>query len=118
MFPTKFPLSWVFGQKRKGKTDFQYGHHGGHNIATMVAILDLRSEQFKLFLIYKSPKYFLSSFKSIGLSIQEKHKINFQDDSHGSHLRFPFETILAIFDLQVTQMLPTKYFESMGPGGG
>ena len=35
-------------------------------------------------------------------------KIDFQDDHHGSHLGFPIETILAIFDLQVTPMLPTK----------
>ena len=49
---------------------------------------------------------FLASLESIGLSVQEKHKINFQD---GGHLGFPIGTILAMFDLQVTQMLLTKY---------
>ena len=39
----------------------------------------------------------------------EKGKIDFQDGGHGSHLGFPIETILAIFDLQVTPMLPTKF---------
>ena len=43
----------------------------------------------------------------IGLSVQEKKpKIDFQD---GNHLRFPIRTIFAIFDLQVTLMLPTKF---------
>ena len=36
-------------------------------------------------------------------------KIDFQDGDHGSHLGFPIGTILAIFDLQVTPMLPTKF---------
>ena len=35
--------------------------------------------------------------------------MNFQDGCQGSHLGFPTETILAIFDLQVTTMLPTKF---------
>ena len=48
-----------------------------------------------------------SKFGSIGLSVQvKKRKIDFQD---GDHLGFPIETILAIFYLQVTPMLPTKY---------
>ena len=50
---------------------------------------------------------FLPSLESIGLSVQEKkRKIDFQD---GGHLGFPIGTILAIFDLQVIPMLPTKY---------
>ena len=36
----------------------------------------------------------------------EEAKIDFQDDQH---LRFSMETILAIFDLQVTPMRPTKF---------
>ena len=45
--------------------------------------------------------------ESIGLSVQEKkRKINFQD---GGHLGFPIGTIFAIFYLQVTLMLPSKF---------
>ena len=33
-------------------------------------------------------------------------KIVFQDSSHGGHLEFP---ILAVFDVQVTPMLPIKF---------
>ena len=51
----------------------------------------------------------------MGLPIQEKKfKIDFQDGSCGSHLVFPIGTILAIFDLQVTSMILTK-FQSIGP---
>ena len=57
----------------------------------------------------ESPSCFLPSFKSIGLSVQEKkQKLDFQDGRHGRHLGFP-RTVLAIFDLQVTPMLPNKY---------
>ena len=53
---------------------------------------------------------FLAGLESIGLSVQEKkQKIDFQDGCHGSHLGFPIGTILAIFDLQVTPMLPTMF---------
>ena len=44
----------------------------------------------------------------MGLPIQEKLKTDFQDGNCGSHLGFPIGTILAIFDLQVTSMLPTE----------
>ena len=53
---------------------------------------------------------FLPSFKSICFSVQQKkRKIDFHDGPHGSHLWFPIRTILVIFDLQVTPMLPTKF---------
>ena len=53
---------------------------------------------------------FLASLESIGPSVQEKkQKIDFQDGGHGGHLGFPIGTILAIFDLQVTPMLPSKF---------
>ena len=70
----------------------------------MAAILDFRR--------------FLPSFKSIGLSVQEKRqKIDFRDGRNGDHLEFPIETILTIFDLSVTRcFLPS--FESTGFGSG
>ena len=41
------------------------------------------------------------------LDLGEEAKNRFQDGHHGGHLGFPIGTILAIFDLQVTPMLPT-----------
>ena len=59
--------------------------------------------------LYRSPDY-QTSFKSIGLSVQEKKfNIDFQD---GSHLGFLIRMILATFDLQVTSVL--RSFESIG----
>ena len=79
MLPTKFRVNWPFSSARLA--------------------------QFKLFFIYKSPQC-----ESIGLSVQEKKlNIDFQDGGHGGHLGFLIGTILAIFDLQVTLMLPTKF---------
>ena len=50
------------------------------------------------------------NFKPIALSVQEiKFKTDFQDGRHGRNLEFPIATIWAIFDLQVTPMLPTKF---------
>ena len=40
---------------------------------------------------------------------EKKRKIDFQDGCHGGHLGFPIDMILAIFDLQVTLMLPSKF---------
>ena len=38
--------------------------------------------------------------------------------SHGGYLAFPNETILAIFDLQVTLMTPTKFQVNWPLGSG
>ena len=82
----------------------------------MVAILDFRSARFSLFLIYKSPRCFLASLQAIGLLVQEKkRKIDFQD---GGHLGFPIGTTLAVFDLQVTPMLPSKFGVNWPFGSG
>ena len=77
----------------------------------ILAIFDLQVTQMlptKFRVNCKSPKCFLPSFESTGLSVQEKkRKIDFQDAScHGTHPGFTIGTILAIFDLQVTPMLP------------
>ena len=81
-------------------------------MAAMDPIWDFLSEWFELFFIYKSPRCFLPSFESIGLSVQEKkRKIDFQD---GRPLGFLIGMILAIFYLKVIPMLPTN-FKSIGP---
>ena len=46
----------------------------------------------------------------MGLSIQEtKFKIDFQARNCGGHLVFPIGMILAIFDLEVTSIILTKF---------
>ena len=46
---------------------------------------------------------------SSGEEAKKKQKKDFQDGPHGSNPGFPIGTILAIFDLPVTVMLPTKF---------
>ena len=55
--------------------------------------------------LYRSPDY-QTSFKSVGLSVQEKFNIDFQD---GGHLGFLIKMILATFYLQVTSKFPMKF---------
>ena len=44
------------------------------------------------------------------LPVQDKkQKLDFQDGRQGGHLGLGTGRILAIFDLQVTQLLPTKF---------
>ena len=65
MLPTKFQVCWPFGSEEEAQ----------NRVFKIVAILDLRLEWFKLYLIYKSPQCFLPSFKITGLSVQvEKWK--------------------------------------------
>ena len=45
-------------------------------------------------------------------------KIDFQDGGHGGRLGFPIGTILAIFALQVTLMLPSKFGVNWPFGSG
>ena len=61
--------------------------------------------------------YFLSSLESTGLSVQ-KFKTDFQDGDCGSHIGFLIRTNLAIFDLQMTLMLSTKFRDNWPVGSG
>ena len=61
---------------------------------------------------------FLANLESNDLSVQEKQKIDFQDGCHGGQLGFPIGTNLAIFDLQVTLMLPSKFGVNWSFGSG
>ena len=105
MLPVKFKRIGLSFQKKKRKIDFQDRGHLEFPIGSILAIF-----------IYKSLQCFLPSFKSNGLSVQEKKQKYFQDDGHGRHLGFPIGTILAIFDLQVTLVLP-KQFQAHWPFG-
>ena len=57
-------------------------------MAAVASIFDFRSERFELFLIYESLSYFLLSYKSINLSVQEKKKIDFQHGRYGDRLGY------------------------------
>ena len=100
MLPIKFRVNWPFSSEEEGKKRFSRWPPSW--------ISDWND--FSYFYIYKSSQSFLPIFKSTGLLVQEnKRKKEFQDGRHDGHLGFPIQTIYAILDLQVTQMLPTKF---------
>ena len=87
ILPIKFESIALSVQGKSSKQIFK--------IDAMAAIWDFLSQWFETIFIYKSPRCFLPSFESIGLSVQKKKgKIDFQD---GRHLGFPIGTILASF---------------------
>ena len=103
MLPTKFQVNWPLCSGEEAKNRFSRWQ------PWQPSWISNRND-FSNFFIYKSPRCFLPSFKSIGLSVQEKkRKVHFQDGGHGSHLEFPIGMILAVFDLQVAPMLATKF---------
>ena len=52
------------------------------------------------------------------LGLGEEAKIDFQDGCHDGLLGYPIGTILAIFDLQVTPVLPSKFGVNWPFGSG
>ena len=103
MLPTQVQVNRPFGSGEEVKNRFS------RRPPWLPSWMSNRND-FTFFLIYKSPWCFLPSFKSTSLSVQEKKwKIDFQDGHHLGHLAFPVGIILAIFDLQVTLMTPTKF---------
>ena len=102
MLPSKFGGNWPYGS-RKAKTRFS------RCLPWQPSYVSNRHDF----------RYFLPCLESIGFWVQEKkRKIDFQDGHHGSHLVFPIGMILAIFDLQVTQMLPSKFGGNWPFGSG
>ena len=81
--------------------DFQDGRHGGH--------LGFMIEMVSAVLIYQSPLCFLSSFESIGLSVQKK-----QRKIDGGHLGFPIRTFFSLFLIYKSPQSFLLRFESIG----
>ena len=96
-------------QENSGKLIFQ--------IATMTAILDFRSEKFKLFYLKVIPMLPTKFQVDWPFDTGEK-ETDFRNDGHGDHLGFPIGTILAIFNLQVSFMLPTELQDKWPFGSG
>ena len=84
----------------------------------MAAILDFQSERFSYFrsINHSDASYQVPSQLAFGFRRRSEKKI--QAGHHGGHLGFPISRILAIFDLQVTLILPTKFEVSWPFGSG
>ena len=112
MLPTKFLVNWPFGSGIEAKNRFS-------RLRPWQPSWISDRHDFSYFLINKSPWCFLLSFESIDFWVYEKkRKTDFQDGRHGSLLGFTISMILAILDLQVTPMLPTKFRANWPFGSG
>ena len=90
--PVKFRVNWPFGSGEEAKNRFSRWLLWGPSWF-------YDRHDFSYFLS-TSPRCFLPSLESTGLSVQEKkRKIDFQDGHNGGHLGILIGTILAIFDL-------------------
>ena len=104
ILPTRFPVKCPFalGEVQKRVTRW----HLGLLIEMILTV----------FFIYKLCRYFLSSFISFGILVQEKTlKTHFQDKCQ---LGFRIGLILTGFDLRVTQIFPAKFGVSWPFGSG
>ena len=100
MLPTKFGVNWPFSSGDEVKNRFSRWQPSW--------ISD--QNDFSYFWSTSHPDALYQVWSQLGFSVQEKkRKIYFQDGGHGFHLGFPIRMILAIFNLQVTLMLPTKF---------
>ena len=99
MLPTKFRVKWPFSSEEEAK----------NRLSRWPPWQPSWISHQNDFSYFWSTSH-LPSFESIGPSVQDKkRKIKFQNGCHGGHLGFLIGVILAIFDLQVIPMLPTKF---------
>ena len=91
-----FQVSWPFGS----------GEEANNSFSRQRSSWISNRNHFSYFLSISHPdaSYFVSN--QWPYSSGEETKIHFQD---GRHLGFPIGKILAVFDPQVTPMLPTKF---------
>ena len=80
-----------------------------------MAILDFRSELFSYFLSTSHPDASYQVSSQLAFWFRRSDKQIFK---YGGHLGFPIWMILAIFDLQVTLMLSSKFWVNWPFGSG
>ena len=113
MLPTKFQVSRLFISGKEGKNRFSRWQQW------QPSWISDRIDYISFFvIIYKSPDASFQVQVSWPLSSGEEAKTRFSRWPHDRHLGFPIGTILAIFELQVTLMLSTKFWISWHFGSG
>ena len=106
IFPTKFWVNWPLCLKEAVQNRYSRWQRWRPSWIS-------DRNNFTYFLSTTSPQYNLASFESIGLSVQEKFKIDFQDGGHGGKFRFPFRAI----GLSVQEKKFKKDFQDCYYGG-
>ena len=109
MLPTKFQVNWPFSSGKGAKNRFSRWWPSWIS----------HQNDFSYFwsTSYPHASYQVSSQMPFWFRRWSK-KFGFQDGCHGSHLGFLIRMTLAMFDLQVTLMLPTKFQVNWAFGSG
>ena len=105
MLPTKFRVNWPFGSGEEAKNRFSRwppSWFSDQNYFSYSWSTNHPDASYQLTLRFR----------------KRSKKKKFQDGHHGGHFGFPIGMILAIFDLQVTPMLPTKFRVNWPFGSG
>ena len=111
MLPTPFQVSWPFGSGEEEKNRFLRWRQWRPSW-----IADPNDFNYFCSTIHPNASYQVSS--QLAFQFRRRRELDFPDSSHGGLLGIPIRTILAIFDLQITLMLPTKTQVSLPFGSG
>ena len=103
ILPTQFGVNLPFGSGNKVKNRFSRW------LPWQPSWISYRNDFSYLWSTsHPDASYQVSSELAFGFR-RRIEKIDFQDGYHDAHLGFPISTILAIFDIQVILMLPSKF---------
>ena len=102
MLPIKFQVSWPFESEEDTKNMFSRWPPQQTSW-----ISDRKDFSYILFTNHLDASYKVSS--QLDLRFRRRSEKNFRNRHYDGYIVFPIGTILAIFDLQITPMLPTKF---------
>ena len=111
MLPTKFRVNWPFGSGEEAKNRFTRWPPWWPSW-----IADRNNFSYFWSTSHPDANYQISS--QLAFWFRRRSEKRFSRWSPCGHLGFPIGTILAIFDLQVTPMLPTKFRVNWPFGSG
>ena len=112
MLPSKFGVNWPFGSGKEAKNIFSRW------LPWRPSWISDQND-FSYFWSASHPDAFYHVWSQLAFGFRRRsEKIDFQNSCHGGHLGFPTGTILVIFDLQVTPLLPSKFGVNWHSGSG
>ena len=111
MLPSKFGVNWPFGSGEEAKNRFSRW------LSWWPSWISDWND-FSYFWSISHPNASYHVWNQLASGFRRSKKIDFQDGCHGGHLGFPIGTVLAIFYLHVTPMLPSKFGVNWPFGSG
>ena len=102
LLPSRFGVNWPFGSGEEAKNRFSRW------LPWRPSWISDRND-LSYFWSISHPNASYRVWSQLAFGFRRRSEKDFQDGCNGGHLGFPIGTILAIFDLQVTPMLPSKF---------